>query len=376
MIIAIDMIGTTLGSGTKTYNLNFCEYVRKCELKNKIYIFITKEYSKEISLSENVNIKYIIKPFFLKYILLKIIWMQLILPFELKYLGADKFFSPMNMGPIFLRIFKIKFILALHSNLPWVYFNKMPGNILRNHLTKYLMEISISVCDKLIVDSEFAKNEIINLLKIQKEKVYVIHLGIDSKYLDNEENNYYLKDFKYEDYIISVLSCVKYHNILSLLKGFKILKLEKKTKIRFVFVMQILDKNYFNEINSYAKKNFERNEIIFLHNLNNDYLINLYKNANFYIFSSYCEVFGLTSLEAMSQGCPVLISNCSALPEINSNAAIYFDPDNENQIKDKMNLILSNDNYKKEITHKGNKHYQNFKWEDTVNKTINILENY
>ena len=69
MIIAIDMIGTTLGSGTKTYNLNFCEYVRKCELKNKIYIFITKEYSKEISLRENLNIKYIIKPFFLKYIL-------------------------------------------------------------------------------------------------------------------------------------------------------------------------------------------------------------------------------------------------------------------------------------------------------------------
>ena len=63
----------------------------------------------------------------------------------------------MNMGPINLRLFNIKLTLALHSNLPWVYFSKMPGNILRNFLTKILMESSINLCDKLIVDSNFAK---------------------------------------------------------------------------------------------------------------------------------------------------------------------------------------------------------------------------
>ena len=65
-------------------------------------------------------------------------------------------------------------------------------------------------------------------------------------------------------------------------------------------------------------------------------MINLYKNAKFYIFSSYCEVFGLTSLEAMSQGCPVIISNKSALREVNSHAATYFDPDNEIDIKENI----------------------------------------
>ena len=33
MIIAIDMIGTNLGSGTKTYNLNFCENIIKTNRK-------------------------------------------------------------------------------------------------------------------------------------------------------------------------------------------------------------------------------------------------------------------------------------------------------------------------------------------------------
>jgi len=48
MTTAIDMIGTSLGSGTKTYNLNFCEYLNKNNLSEKIYIFVTKDYLNEM----------------------------------------------------------------------------------------------------------------------------------------------------------------------------------------------------------------------------------------------------------------------------------------------------------------------------------------
>ena len=91
------------------------------------------------------------------------------------------------MGPIFLKFLKIKFTLALHSNLPWVYFSKMPGNYLRNFLTKLLMEISIRICDKLIVNSKFAKNEIIKLLNIDEKKIFPIYLGIDRKFLEKKK---------------------------------------------------------------------------------------------------------------------------------------------------------------------------------------------
>ncbi len=374
MKIAIDMIGTNLGSGTKTYNINFCENINKLKTNNKIYIFITRDYLNNISQIGNKNIKFIIKSSFLKNTFLRIIWMQFILPFELKFLKVQQLFSPMNMGPVSLKLFNIKFTLALHSNLPWVYFSKMPGNILRNFLTRIFMEISIRVSDRLIVDSEFAKKEIIKLLNIQEKKVFSVYLGIDQKFLDKKKSDFYLDNFKYGDYIISVLSCVRYHNIINLLKGFKLLQKENNLNLKFVFALQILDKKYFNEIKKFVETNFDKDEIIFLHNLNNKFLVNLYKNAKFYIFSSYCEVFGLTSLEAMSQGCPVIISNRSALMEINSDAVEYFNPDDENEIKDSMYKILYDEKYKHELIKKSQIHYKKFSWEQTVLKTFKILD--
>ena len=373
MVIAIDMIGTNLGSGTKTYNLNFCENLHQLNFKNKIYIFITRHYLKNIDQNNNLNIKYIIKSKFLENIFLRILWMQLILPFELRLLRVNHLFSPMNMGPISLRLFNIKFTLGLHSNLPWIYFSKMPGNFLRNFLTKILMEISIRFCDRLIVDSEYAKKEIIRLLKIDEKKVFFIYLGIDKKYLIEKNDENYLENFEYRDYAISVLSCVRYHNIINLLKGFKLLKKEKNIKLRFVLVLQILDKKYFDEIKKFIEINFQKNEIIFLHNLDSKFLVNLYKNSKFYIFSSYCEVFGLTSLEAMSQGCPVIISNRSALTEINSDAAEYFNPDDEVEIKDSMHKILFEENFRNKIIKKAKIHCKKFNWKKTVSRTLKIL---
>ena len=107
MITAIDMIGTSLGSGTKTYNLNFCVYLSKLNLKHKIYIFITEDYFKQVSDIKNEKIKYIVKSNFLNNILFRLLWMQFFLPIELKLLKVNQLFSPMNMDPYLLNYLKL-----------------------------------------------------------------------------------------------------------------------------------------------------------------------------------------------------------------------------------------------------------------------------
>ena len=58
-------------------------------------------------------------------------------------------------------------------------------------------------------------------------------------------------------------------------------------------------------------KNDLKDQILFFNDLDPILLKKIYKYSKLYIFSSYCEVFGLTSLEAMSQGCSILLSNRS-----------------------------------------------------------------
>ena len=377
MTIAIDFVGTNTGSGTKTYNINFCNELETISLKENVIVYLSKEYFKQINFNQNKNLKitYIVKSNIFSNIFFRLLWMQFILPFELKIMGVKKLYSPMNFCPILSKLFNIKIILALHSNLPWVFFHLMPGNIIRNLLTRKLMEFSISACETLIVDSYFAKEEIANILKIKKDKIKVIYLGIDKKYLSSECSENFVETFNYsEKYIISVLSCVRYHNILNLLKAFKILINEIDFNIKLVLILQILDKKYYEVLNNYIVSNFDKDEVTIINNIESNKLPNFYKYSQLYVFSSYCEVFGLTSLEAMTQGCPVLISNTSALPEINGIASDYFDPDNIVDIKNKIKKILIDENHKSNLIKNGEDHVKKFTWQNNVEKTLAAID--
>ena len=378
MTIAIDFVGTNLGSGTKTYNINFCNELTSIDLTQNIKIFICRNYLKEIEreINENNQIEYIIKPNFLSITFLRLLWMQFIFPFQLKLMGVTKLYSPMNFSPLITKLLNIKVILCLHSNLPWMYFDLMPGNLVRNLITRKMMELSIKSCDLLIVDSHFAKKEIIEVLKLDQKKIEVIYLNINKKYFSAIDNIKIIKNFNYESkYILSVMSCVKYHNIINLLKAYRKLTSDLDFDIKLVLVLQILDKNYFLEIEKFIKSNFTENQIVIFSNLSSDNLPNLYRYAELYVFTSYCEVFGLTSLEAMSQKTPVVISNKSSLPEINGNAAIYFDPDDVSEISNSLKITLIDNSLRQKLIEEGIAQLKKYNSKDNIKKTIRIIEN-
>ena len=93
-----------------------------------------------------------------------------------------------------------------------------------------------------------------------------------------------------------------------------------------------------------------------------------------YIFSSYSEVFGFTSLEAMHQKCPVLLSNRSSLPEINGSSSIYFNPDNIDEIRDKIKRLIEDKILRRKLIARGVKHVKKFSWEKSVKETFQQLK--
>lgn len=375
MNLGIDLIGTNLESGTKTFNTNLLYEFLKNKNKDKINIFICQNYLKNIKykkIPKNINL--VIKPNFFNIDFVKIIWMQIFLPFELIKLKVDKLYSPMNYCPLVCKFLKIQIILNIHSNLPWIYFRKMPGSTLKKILIKKLMYLSIVSSDKIIVNSNFAKKELSNALNIKSKKIFVNYLGVKDKNLkENKKDTKTYFNFK-KKYILSISSCVRYHDFINILKAFKQI-IKRKKNLKLVFITQVLDQKYYEEIQAYVVENFKKNEIYFFKNFNSNLIKKFFKYSLFYVFSSYCEVFGLTTLEAMKNKCPVLVSKFSALPEINGKAALYFNPSKDNEIYKQMNKLIRDSLLRKLLISKGQKHVVKFKWSSTYSNLMKIIRN-
>jgi glycosyltransferase involved in cell wall biosynthesis len=95
----------------------------------------------------------------------------------------------------------------------------------------------------------------------------------------------------------------------------------------------------------------------------------IYKEALCYVTPSLYEGFGLTGLEAMAAGCPVVAANNSCLPEIYGDAALYFDPNSVTDLINKLKLILVDTDLRLKLIKLGGQQVKQYTWELAAQKT-------
>jgi glycosyltransferase involved in cell wall biosynthesis len=100
----------------------------------------------------------------------------------------------------------------------------------------------------------------------------------------------------------------------------------------------------------------------------------LYQTADFLIYPSLFEGFGLPVLEAMAARCPVICANSTALPEIAGDAAVLVDPYDSAALAQAMHALLTNPTQRAELIERGVERAKAFSWEKTAQATLNIYE--
>jgi glycosyltransferase involved in cell wall biosynthesis len=108
--------------------------------------------------------------------------------------------------------------------------------------------------------------------------------------------------------------------------------------------------------------------------VSDDELASLYSGARGLLYPSLYEGFGLPILEAMASGCPVLTSNCTAMPEIAGDAAILVDPLSVGSIAEGIRF-LADDSWARSLAQKGVLRCRDFSWERTAQSVENALLN-
>ncbi len=89
----------------------------------------------------------------------------------------------------------------------------------------------------------------------------------------------------------------------------------------------------------------------------------LYATTSAYIHSSLYEGFGLTVLEAMAAGCPVVTSNIWSLPEVAGDAALLVNPLDTGALAQAIEAICCSEQLAGELIKKGGEQAKSFEWD-------------
>lgn len=228
----------------------------------------------------------------------------------------------------------------------------------------------------IITISEFSKKEIIKHTKISDKKIELIYCGVDKeKFTKNTKNKENLE--LPEKYILFVGNIKPHKNLITLLKAYSILSKELQNEYKIVIVGKregFITKE--NEISSFIK-NQKLNENIFFTGYIHDHQVPLvYANAAIFVFPSLYEGFGLPLLEAMCSETPIISSGAASLPEIGGDAVEYFSPLDEKQLAQKIEYLIKNPALQKELIRKGIIQIENFSWNISVERHINLFNKY
>jgi glycosyltransferase involved in cell wall biosynthesis len=99
----------------------------------------------------------------------------------------------------------------------------------------------------------------------------------------------------------------------------------------------------------------------------------LYENADCFIFPSLYEGFGLPPLEAMQCGCPVIVSDRAAMPEVCGEAALYCNPEDVADIARQLRRVLDSAALRAEMRERGRARARLFSWQKAADQLEDLL---
>jgi glycosyltransferase involved in cell wall biosynthesis len=223
--------------------------------------------------------------------------------------------------------------------------------------------------NEIICFSEFIKKEILDRLDFKEEQVHVIYHGIDHdlfRVYDNLSLDIVLPD----KFLFCVGSIEPRKNLLGLLKAYSNLSARYKKEYKLVLAGF---KGWNNkEIMDLINKN--KKYIYYLGYISDIELAKVYNLASLFIYPSFYEGFGLPPLEAMACGTPVITSNVSSLPEVGGDAVIYCNPYDVEDIKNKIEMVLNDENGQKQMIEKGLQRAKQFTWEKAAKEHLRVFE--
>jgi len=288
------------------------------------------------------------------------LWEQLELP---SYAKGGLLINFCNTGPIFKR----NQIVTIHDAA--VYGFPSAFSFQFRTWYRFLLFWLGKNAKRILTVSEFSKRELMKYFSINPEKIRVVTEGKE-QILTIQSNEEIIRKHNLEKgkYVLAVSSLNPNKNFRSIIQA--IAFLEDKNK-NFDFVIA---GGTNPQVFKGSDLKIESSNVKYVGYVSDEELKALYENAGCFVYPSFYEGFGLPPLEAMACGCPVIVSKRASLPEVCGDSALYCDPEDSEDIANKIASVLENKELRKELSEKGHQRSMIFTWERCAQQILEVVD--
>ncbi len=283
-----------------------------------------------------------------------------------KGLGSiDLFHSTDSTAP---RLLGIPTVVTVHD-LAFARFPETVKGMNRLYLSR-MVEASVDRAAAVIADSEFTKSEVLSLLHLAANRVRVIHLGVEAVFQPAPEGTPPPRPFGWsEPYILAVGTLEPRKNLGMLLDAFAMVRGQLPGH-RLVIVGSA--DFGAGPLSARLRALGLGSAVRLVGSISDADLAAVYRAAEFLVYPSKYEGFGLPPLEAMACGTPVLAARAASIPEVAGDAALLFDPDNTEELAAKMAYLAGAAARRQEMRSKGLERAAAFRWETAARSTREV----
>jgi glycosyltransferase involved in cell wall biosynthesis len=301
---------------------------------------------------------------------IRVLWEQLIQPIVLRQRGVDLLHAMAFAGPLVapcpfvVTVYDLSFYHHPEAFRPW---NRLYLSI--------FTKLSTRRARRVIAISESTKRDVVTMLGVPPDRVDVAYCGVDEalRPLPTTDVALFRNERGLPDRFILFLGTLEPRkNVQTLIRAYgRWHELESG-------IPQLVVAGgkgwYYDQIFSEVEGLGLTSHVIFPGYVIQEELPWWYNAAEFFVYPSRFEGFGLPVLEAMACGTPVVTTNVAALPEVAGDAALLVPPDDEAQLVEAMRRVSNDESLRQEMVSKGLAQAANFTWARTACQTVNTYD--
>ena len=287
------------------------------------------------------------------------LWEQGTLPGLVRRAGANVFFAPGYTGP--LRS-PVPMVVAIHdvsfaAHAEW--FSWREG-LRRRTLSRWTAQRAVRV----LTISEFSKQEIVRHLGIDSSKIAVTYPGVTAMTDTARASDP-------DPVVLYVGSVFNRRHVPELIEGFaQMARRHPDARLEIVGDNRTTPRLDLEDL---AHRAAADNRIRLRSYVSDEELRNLYREARAFVFLSEYEGFGLTPVEALSAGIPIVVLDTAVAREIYGPAAIYVPRSDPGLIAAALERALFDPAERSRVLTASADVLARYSWEECARRTLQIL---